>query len=218
MSRPCALFRKGDGAISHADAAGATARVIAPGGHLVTDRSEFGGSQQASRQRIEFVVFNGDVTTVEALQRNQVLPECPRVARRQPSLAQPAATQHVDCVMVILNDAVIGFEPFDHPDGRLGVRIRRGTQPWEKALLFVCGMPRGDRPEVVQSCSEDFAIGFRQRSSSPAIGNGQKHRQEPFDPAVALAQRPERCLRAKIHRQLFSLHECHGFLAPAVPI
>ena len=113
------------------------------------------------RQRKEFVVFNGDVTTVQALQRNQMFPECPRVARRQPSLPQPAATQHVDRVVVILNDTVIGFEPFDHPDGRPGVRIRRGTQPWEKALLFICGMPRSDRPEVVQSCSEDFAIGFR---------------------------------------------------------
>ena len=119
--------------MARAYAAGATDRVIAPSGHLVTDRSEFSGGQQALRQRKKFVVFNGDVTMVEALQRNQMFPECPRLARRQPSLAQPAATQHFDRVMVILNDAVIGFEPFDDPDGRPGVRIRRRTQPWEKA-------------------------------------------------------------------------------------
>ena len=113
------------------------------------------------RQRKEFVVFNGDVTTVQALQRNQMFPECPRVARRQPSLAQPAAAQHVDRVLVILNDAMIGFEPFDHSDGRLGVRIGRGAQSWEKAVLFIRGMPWNDRTKVVQSCSEDFAIGFR---------------------------------------------------------
>ena len=39
-------------------------RVIAPGGHLVTDRSEFRGGQQAARHRKQFLVFNGDVTAV----------------------------------------------------------------------------------------------------------------------------------------------------------
>jgi hypothetical protein len=90
-----------------------------------------------------------------------VFPERSCVARWQSSFPQPAATQRLDSVVVVLSDAVIRFEPFDHPDGGLGVWIRRGTQPWEKALLFVCGMPRRDRSEVVQSRSEDFAIGFR---------------------------------------------------------
>jgi hypothetical protein len=90
-----------------------------------------------------------------------VFPEGSCVARWQSSFPQPAAAQRLDSVVVILSDTVIRFEAFDHPDGGPGLRIRRGTQPWEKALLFVCGVLRRDRPEVVQSRSEDFAIRFR---------------------------------------------------------
>jgi hypothetical protein len=82
-----------------------------------------------------------------------VFPERSCVARWQISFPQPSATQRLDSVVVILGDAVIRFKPFDHPDGGLGVRFLRGAMPWEEALLFVCAMPRRQRPEVVQSCS-----------------------------------------------------------------
>ena len=113
------------GGTVRADAAGASDRVIRPGGHLATDRSEVRrkstGVAPAEKVRAS---STGDVTTVQALQRNQMFSECPRVARWQPSLAQPAAAQHFDRVMVILNDAVIGFEPFDH----------LGWPPWRADL------------------------------------------------------------------------------------
>ena len=39
-------------------------RFIAPGGHLVTDGSEFRGGQHAARYRKQLLVFNGDVPAV----------------------------------------------------------------------------------------------------------------------------------------------------------
>ena len=74
------------------------------------------------------------------------------------------------------------FEPFDHPDRGLGLRVTRRAEPGEEALLLVRGVPQKDRPKVVQSCGERFAIGFRERSSPPTVGDGHKPREQPFDP------------------------------------
>lgn len=148
----------------------------------MTDGSEFRRGQHAARYRKQLLVFHADVPAVQALQRDEVVPKRPRVARRQRSVPQPSAPQRVDGVVVILGDAVICFEPFDHPDRGLGLRVTRRAEPGEEALLLVRGVPQKDRPKVVQSCGERFAIGFRERSSPPTVGDGHKPREQPFDP------------------------------------
>jgi hypothetical protein len=107
--------------MSRADAS-VTVRVIAPG-HLVTNRSEFRGSQQAARHRKQILVLKGNVPAIYPLQGDEVFPERSCVAGWQRSLPQPSATQRLNSVVVILGDTEIRFEPFDHPDGRLGVGI-----------------------------------------------------------------------------------------------
>jgi hypothetical protein len=67
-------------------------------------------------------------------------------------------------------------------------------------------MSRRGRREVRQRALEDTAVTAFQRRSSPAPRNGHERGKEPLNPAMTIAQEPERLVEAVIG-WLSNLHE-----------
>ncbi len=77
-------------------------------------------------------------------------------------------------------------------------RPRRLAERRKEALLLVRGVARSRGPEVGQSLFHGPPGGAAQRSSALRAANLQHHPEEPLDPAMAVAQQPERLVERMI--------------------
>jgi hypothetical protein len=91
--------------------------------------------------------------------------------------------------------AVVGFQGVDALHGRLYIRMIAGAHAWEERLLFVVSVSRRRDLKVLQRRFQRFALFAIQCSAGRTIDNADHHVEKSLDPAMTVAEQPERLVK-----------------------